>query len=289
MVNATGPWSGAIAAKLDPLLAQNSPSTADSIFRPSLAWNVLFNRPALSDHALAVAPNQPNAQTYFLHPWKQRLLAGTIHNCWNHSPDVPPQPTAEQLETFIENLNQAIPTLALKRSEVVRVLAGILPVKQSGTANLASREVIVDHQQQGGTAGFYSVAGVKFTTSRLVAERALSQMFPNRQRLAESLCSCSIAREAAQQPSQGLGKFDYSWRPTPGDFAWMEALKEIVIAESVVHLDDLVLRRTSLGDNPKRGLACAQLLSQWLGEQLGWDEEQRQAELTQVTSLLMPT
>ena len=48
VVNATGPWGRGLAARFD--------RDAPELFRPSLAWNVWFARPAPSDCALALTP-----------------------------------------------------------------------------------------------------------------------------------------------------------------------------------------------------------------------------------------
>lgn len=256
VVNAAGAWSQQLAERFDPSIGSNNMATP--IFRPSLAWNVLFDRQALSDYALAISPKKTAAQTYFLHPWKGRLLAGTIHNPWRAAVDVRPQPSELAIEDFINDLNLAIRDLNLKPSEVVRILAGILPVKQTGGIELASREVIWDHGRQGGLKGFYSIAGVKFTTSRLVAEKTLKTIFP----------TCLPARNKNTMPPKDQitrGQFDYDWFPGE-DSAWLQPLKKIVVEEAVVHLDDLVLRRTSLGDNPQRALTCGQEICILLGK-----------------------
>ncbi|MFQ5757707.1 MAG: FAD-dependent oxidoreductase, partial [Acidiferrobacterales bacterium] len=82
VINATGPWCGELAQRFG--RAKSLP------FNNSLAWNVLFDEAAISkDYAVAVAPKKPGAQTYFLLPWKGRLLAGTGHARWNGSVEQP--------------------------------------------------------------------------------------------------------------------------------------------------------------------------------------------------------
>ena len=271
VINATGPWSQQLAEQLDKSLGDiKTNSNSASIFRPSLAWNLLFDRESLSDCALAIAPKLPKAQTYFLHPWKGRLLAGTIHNPWRRSVDVRPQPSESQIEGFINNLNSAIPGLNLKSSEIVRTLAGVLPIKQQD--QLASREKIWDHGKNKGIKGLYSVAGVKFTTSRLVADRTLSTIFPNRQKVNKNI----LPKDTVAQ-----GQFDYDWLPGD-DTAWLQSLQKIVAEEAVIHLDDLVLRRTSLGDNPKRALACGEKICKLLKK----NELERKIELSRLKTTL---
>ena len=71
-----------------------------------------------------------------------------------------------------------------------------------------------------------------------------------------------------------LGLFDYNWYPEENDPDWKEILVKIVNNESVLHLDDLVLRRTSIGDNPVRTLDLAQKISYLFN----WDFERIENE-----------
>lgn len=167
VVNATGPWSRALAGHLD--------RDAEELFIPTIAWNVWFAREALSTDALALTPRRPGARTYFLHPWKGRLLAGTGHAPWWGGPDQP-RPSDAQLSEFIADLNDAVPGLRLRDSEVVHVFAGLLPARDERREALSVRAVLLDHGVRGGAEGLYSVSGVKFTASRLVADKTLKRI-----------------------------------------------------------------------------------------------------------------
>jgi glycerol-3-phosphate dehydrogenase len=169
VINACGPWSQHFA--------QRCGLAAPGLFEPALAWNVVFDRPWTLDCAVAVRPKAKGERFYFLVPWEGRLLAGTGQAPWSGGADHVTL-AAEHLDAFIAELNRAVPGLALKRDEVETVMAGLLPVTRPGSSVLASREVIIDHGSQGGPAGVFSVAGVKLTTARLVAEKVLGQAFP---------------------------------------------------------------------------------------------------------------
>src|SRR5690606_22122465 len=69
VVNCAGPWCGIMSAKFD--------RDVPHLFRPALAFNLLIDRPPLSDAAVAIAPRRRGARTYFLVPWKGRIFAGT--------------------------------------------------------------------------------------------------------------------------------------------------------------------------------------------------------------------
>lgn len=267
VVNAAGPWCREFANRWD--------RDVPELFQASLAWNILFDRPAPSKAALAVEAKKPGAQTYFLHPWKGRLLAGTVHDPWTGDITDVPMPSPQRLAAFIDDLNCAIPGLELTDSEVLRVFSGLLPAKESGSNELAKREVIFDHAAAGGLTGLYSVSGVKFTTSRLVAEKTIATAFPQFQGVA-------LTDERVLTPppeaSSRQGLFDYHWYPDSQDVVWKAELSQLIADESVQHLDDLILRRTSLGDNPERAVSILPMLC----ELWNWDETRCQEEIARV-------
>lgn len=263
-INAAGPWCREVATRFD--------RDIPDLFKSSIAWNVLFDRPTPSAAALAVAPKKPGASTYFLHPWKGRLLAGTVHDPWTDEITDTPMPSAERLTDFIEDLNWAVPGLNLTSSEVLRIFSGLLPASETGTAHLAKREAIFDHGESGGLRGLYSICGVKFTTSRLVAQKTLAKAFPHSQLVSTPKEECRVP---PPEVGRRRGTFDYHWQPEAEDTAWEAELAETIALESVLHLDDLVLRRTSLGDNPRRALAMAPRICRlW-----GWDLDRTRLEI----------
>jgi glycerol-3-phosphate dehydrogenase len=169
VINAAGPWCRELAAQFDRDIPE--------LFISSIAWNVLFNRPAISSHVVAVAPQKPNAQTYFLVPWKDKLLAGTGHAPWNAGSENP-IPNDTMLNSFIEVLNLAVPSLNVSSNDIEHVFSGLLPVKKSGSVDLTKREKILHHADHNGPQGLYSISGIKFTTSRLVAEKTIKRIYP---------------------------------------------------------------------------------------------------------------
>jgi glycerol-3-phosphate dehydrogenase len=164
-VNCAGPWSRDLARRFD--------RDVPALLRPALAFNLLLDREPPSRAALAVAARGPGAQTFFLLPWEGRLLAGTAYA------PVPPGRSGEEgpdegpIGDFLAALNAALPGFGLRRGEVLDLLWGRLPAVAEGSVELASRPVIVDHGRHGGPRGLVSVSGVKLTTARAVARRAL--------------------------------------------------------------------------------------------------------------------
>ncbi len=240
VINAAGPWCREVAARFD----QDVPR----LFNTMVAWNILFDRPALSSHAVAVSPPYPGARTYFVAPWKGMLFAGTGQVAW--APDrSSAMVTDDDIDPFCRDLNLALPSLQLDRTE------------------------IVDHSQFNGPQGLYSVSGIKFTTARLLAERTLNRVFAARKHVFTGGPTGFYSPPPDIRRADML--FDYQWMPaSPGD-AWRQSLRPLIVEEAVRHLDDLVVRRSNVGDNPARALELAGALA----ELFEWKEERREDEI----------
>lgn len=252
VINAAGPWSRDVAGAFD--------RDHEPLFRKRLLlWNVLFKREALSDYALGLAPNKGSGRSYFFHPWKNRLLVGTGEVVVEKSDSETRVPPAD-MEEFIAAVNNMAPGLEVGVKDIQRVYSGILPATGSGI--LSKREAIFDHSSQGGPKGLYSLSGVKFTTSRLVAEKALQPIFQRNPSIShQDMLNNIVAMD-----------FGYDWEPESE--ADLKPLKEIVQNESVLHLSDLILRRTSLGDHPER----ANRILGKLKPLFNWDDTRWQQE-----------
>lgn len=257
VINAAGPWSRE--------LAKSFHKDYEELFKYSIAWNVLFDVDALSEHALAITPPKDNAKAYFLRPWKGKLFAGTTHQAWDGVEDIP-IPNEESIDNFIDDLNLSIPSLNLTRDKVLQIYSGLLPAKEQGTNEIAVREIIIDHGEEGGPKGLFSLSGVKLTTSRLVAEKVLNIVVPDKNRIEKNI-------EFEQKSEQEYGVFDFDWDLSQNGIK--EILKHKIKNESVVHLQDLLLRRTTLGDNPPNALKYAREIC----ELFNWDDVKVETEI----------
>jgi len=286
VINAAGPWCRQ--------LAQNFDRDYPRLFRKNLLlFNILFRRKALSEYALALNPPSPTRgraqppsptggraqppsrgdHTYFVHNWKNRLLAGTAEILVAGQTENP-RPEPEQIADFLFDMNSAVPELSLSEKDIEHVYAGILPATEAGT--LAKREVIIRHRDHGGPSGLFSVSGVKFTTSRLVAEKTMRRVFPGR--------PDHEPQDPPVDANSGRWFFDYDWLPGAADAEAFASLKTLVEEEAVVHLDDLVFRRSSLGENRRRAM---ELLPR-LRSLFSWNDLRWQQEMERLKNLALP-
>lgn len=224
VVNCAGPWCRQVATDFD--------RDVPELFRPSLAFNVLFDRPVLSDCAVAVESSAEAGGAYFVVPWKGRMLAGTRHLPWDDDAD-PVGPPMSELSAFLDDLNLAVPGLDLTAADVRRVYAGQLPAEAPGAAEAAHAPVLHDHGRHGGPKGLISVSGVKWTTARDVVRRALAMTLGDLPPVGDEGPPPPLDPDWYSDVSQAADR--------PEEL--LAACERLVEEESVVWLDDLLLRR----------------------------------------------
>jgi glycerol-3-phosphate dehydrogenase len=162
-INAAGPRAGDVATLFGVTgAAANVPLV--------LAMNLVTSKPA-SDMALAAA--SPSGRMLTLTPWHGRALVGTMqHDALANGPDA--EVTADDIQRAIDEANFAFPALRLTREEVTLVHRANVPAEQGahGRAAFLGASQIRDHAKDG-VPGALTLVGVKFTTARASAARAV--------------------------------------------------------------------------------------------------------------------
>lgn len=226
VVNATGPWCRQFSKTADRDYPQLFPNRI-------LVWNLLFNRPAHSNHAVAISEKINHQHTYFVVPYAKKILAGTGHVVLDNN-EMDRLPSHAEIRNMIDEINSGVPKLDLSVNDVKRVMWGIMPGSSDGT--LGSREVIVEHGNYEGPKGLYTVSGVKFTTARLVADKFLSEKYPDLSVKNYGDGFSNINNQRSRVNSLSSDKID-------------NFLSKLSEEESVVELEDLLFRRINLFDD----------------------------------------
>jgi glycerol-3-phosphate dehydrogenase len=135
------------------------------------AMNLVTSRPA---GTMALGAPTSGGRLLLIMPWHGRMLVGTSHS------DLPAEPSdtrvrRDELQAFVDEVNSAFPALALAERDVTLVHRGVVPAVRNrrGVLGLMGHHRIHDHKQDG-VAGALSVAGVKYTTARGVAEQVVN-------------------------------------------------------------------------------------------------------------------
>ncbi len=250
ILSCAGPWCAGLAAEWG--------SARKEIFHPSVAFNLLLRKKPLWEGALALHPPNAAGGAAFVLPHRSWTLAGTSYAPRPRG-TTEAKPTEEEIQRFLDDLNRALPALSFQRGDVLRIFAGLLPATEEGTTRLAKHPLFVDHRSEGMPCGLFTICGVKVTTARAVAEKAVRRIFPGRP--APSIPG-GVERAASfggidpDDPRPFLGAPPEE--VTPGLTRWIDE-------ESVVYPEDLVYRRTDWGAAPEEADAAVEKVCRLLG------------------------
>ena len=250
VVNAAGPWGSTLLSGPDvlprwPLLK---------------AMNLVTSRPG---RKAAVVGSTRAGRALVLLPWQGRTLVGTSESLNARQPD-DQSARGDEVNAFLSDVNETFPALGLEPGEITLVHRGIVPAASAnGRMSLLGHSRIIDHAQHDGASDFISIVGVKYTTARIVAERAVDLIL-RKLRLAPVACRTA----EAVLPGAGL---DDRERQDPVAHA---------IREEMAHtLSDVVVRRTGLGAAGYPGDAIATDIANRMQMVAGWSDERKRSEL----------
>lgn len=168
VINCAGPWTDEWLQAAPIRLTRPRPGLA-------LAMNVVLRRSCVADYAAGLRGD--TGRLLFFVPWRGITMVGT-QNRW-HADTVGNWQVGESaLDDFLREVNTAYPGIRLSRGDLADVLAGLLPsrapVRPGGEPRLDRHFTLIDHARHDETDGLITLLGVKYTTARDVAERAVA-------------------------------------------------------------------------------------------------------------------
>ena len=116
------------------------------------------------------------ARHLFLVPWRDYTLVGVWHVVWEKHPQEVDVAQSE-IQNFIDEINWAYPALDLKPDDVEIWNAGLVPFgeNEEGAEDLSygKRSHLIDHTREDGIDGLVTLIGVRYTTARGDAAKAV--------------------------------------------------------------------------------------------------------------------
>jgi len=304
VVNASGPWAEHVLG-LGPRPARLGTAFAK-------AFNVV-TRQLFPACAVALPTRHGSRQRFlFIVPWREQSLVGTWYEPHDGGPgDL--RITEADVARLLQAVNRACPALALSLADVRLVHGGLVPSAgadaETGDPRLARHGFVVDHAPDG-LAGFFSVIGVKYTTARLMAERAVDLVLARMGRRGPPSTSALVPLHGGETTTlAGTPRDALAWHGSaagaaalarltrtygsassevlahlapgdqPGDPAAVlrAEVRHAVREEMARSLADVVFRRTELGaaGTPELLGAAASAVA----AELGWSSDRQRDEL----------
>lgn len=311
VINCTGAW-------IDRLLERVS---LRSEYATSVALNIMVDQ--VWSRMAAGLPSRPTdnklPQILFFVPWHKTTMIGTWHVPWNDAPEKFKM-NEEVVQNFTDEINSAHPALRLSLDDIRHVSWGFLPINKVDAerrqVRLTRDGVIIDHEKKDQLPGLISVLGVKYTTARVVAEKAINLAV---EKLAAKKRNCqthvtpilggrmedfdAFLNQARTDLSRELAAdIIEHWVYTYGSKLWdllqyIEKQPELaeridphipITRADVVHavhhemaltLSDVIQRRTDLGATGLPSIPVVQKCAHWMGHELGWTLERQMQEI----------
>ncbi|SDQ76224.1 glycerol-3-phosphate dehydrogenase/oxidase [Pseudovibrio sp. Tun.PSC04-5.I4] len=300
VVNATGVW----ADKLRQQVGQ-----AKRI-RPLRGSHVVVPSWRLPVHQCLTYLHPQDKRGVFIYPWQGRTVIGTTD--LDHKADLKTEAaiTQQEVEYLLDGANKNFPGAKLSEDDVVATWSGIRPIvgdEKTNPEDLHPSKAKRDHVVWDDD-GLITATGGKLTTFRVMAEEVLEHCSTYVDKPITTQVNAAVFRELShkletsqlppdeQRRLQGYYGDDFSSviaemeagekTHIPGTYCLWAELAWAAQHEEVVHLDDLLLRRTRIGLVLEQGgaaLACA--IEVAVRNKLGWSTEKWDAEWLRYTQI----
>jgi glycerol-3-phosphate dehydrogenase len=308
---AAGPWA-------DLFLEQATGEAAAHRLIRSKGIHLLM--PQISQAALTI---EAGSGHLFALPWRGHTLLATTDTEFTGDPATVAVSEGD-IEGFLATFRKYLPAAPLGREQVEFFYAGLRPLVSDGSPkketknsyNVSRRAELVNHGAEGGPDGLFSALGGKYTTSRGLAETVTNALV---KKLARKAARCATMTTPLpggrfERFEDMVKGFQKTW---PGisslrNMAHMlgarlpEALKGARLTdlvplgpsgdtpaqvrfaleqEMVLTLEDMVMRRTSLGQFGKPSPAALETVASMMAAHLGWNAERKTSEIASLDRL----
>jgi glycerol-3-phosphate dehydrogenase len=315
VVNASGPWTD---------LTNQSLGQPSAFMGGTKGSHIVLDNPELlaATGGREIFFEHSDGRIVLIYPLKGRVMVGTTD--LEHDMTKPIRCTEEEVDYFFELVAHVFPNVPVDRSQIVFRFAGVrpLPRHDDEAPGFVSRDYRIESRPLGdGSTTILSLVGGKWTTFRALAEHLANDVlallgmprvlstegmpigggrdYPTTdaaRRVWLAANGDEVGTARAEQLLERYGSraaeviaFLVDGADAPlennGDYSRRE-IEYLARTESVVHLSDVLLRRTSLAFVGGLSLALLRELAEVVAPVLGWDAAQEDSEVELAVKLL---
>ena len=263
-----------------------------------------------------------DGRVVLIYPLKGRVMVGTTDIAAD--PREPSVLTNAEVSYFVDLVAHVFPDIPVTREQIVFSFSGIRPLPRHDDTlpGFISRDYRIEHNRLA-NVHLLSLVGGKWTTFRALAEHLgdeAMQLLGTRRRVStratvigggagfpagpaarriwvakhgsghsQSLVERMLERYGTNAAVilERIPVDSSELSHVPGYFA--EEIAHLARSEDVLHLDDVILRRTSIAFHGGLTEEALAQLADVAGEALRWDNERRSAEIARTTKILRDT
>lgn len=297
VINATGAWADRLG----------NAALVGMTIRPQRGSHLILSAAEFPvSHAIFLM-HPEDGRRLFVYPWEGQTIVGTTDIYHPQNLDIAASMTPAELKYLLTAARQLFPEKPPHREDVISTWSGVRPIITSGKSrdpSKASREHRVWAED-----GLVSCSGGKLTTFHHMALDVLAKAAPFLPPAAEpsSKRIFSIPPEQGSDllpddPERGdrlLGRYgehavallanapEHERATIPGTHTCLAQVRWALAHEAVLHLDDLMLRRTRLGILLKDGgQEILGPVGEICREVMGWDDEKWDAEVERYRDII---
>lgn len=212
----------------------------------------------------------------FAIPWGERMILGTTDTDYD-GPIASPVCDAHDTAYVLGVTNRMFPYAALTERDVISNWAGLRPLIANGDEAGTPSDTSRSHSIRMTQPGWIDVAGGKMTTYRLMAEQTVDQIIAH---TGAHKQACQTADKplipAGQTAGSGL---------IPPDIS-REQVEHYCKNEWAVHLDDVMVRRSSWAYYHPDADNIAREVARWMSEINHWGDGKMEQELSRYNTAM---
>jgi len=318
LVNAAGPWIDLVNGKMgrETLFISATKGSHVILDNPRL-------KEAIGEEEFFF--ENKDGRIVLIFPLLDKVMIGTSDLRIDHPDEA--VITEEEIDYFFEMIGRVFPAIEVDRSQIVYTFSGVRPLEwtEGGATGQISRNHSVKMLDPGELLDIpvLSLVGGKWTSFRVFSEHAADQVlellgkdrkvstwdlpiggskyYPENEAQKQRLLK-EWVQESGTRLSLVEGLFDWYGTKTPqllsgyrdsliplqtlplvtrGELEW------ILATEDVLHLDDLILRRTTLAKLGKISPESLEEIAEICAAVLGWSADKKEAEVKRYQEILL--
>lgn len=313
IINCAGPWA-------DILLGKARQKYEDEVLRRSEGIHFITKK-LVEKYTFSGAT--PSAKHFFLIPYRKHTIIGTTDKEYIGKPD-DYKVTKHAIIELLDEVNQSFGKKEkIKYEDIIFTYGGLRPLVEDQTEDVyhSSRKYEITGEKKNGIAGLITVEGGKFTTSRMLAEKAIKKAIrilrkPKKKSISKNNYINGSEIKNFKEFVNEKQAYYADFKPEHIEFLCKsygteidklfdlmhendhlktiinddgENLAQVVFAiryEMAKTLPDILLRRTGLGQLGHPGKENLKKIAQTAAEELNWDKNKMNDEIILAEQIL---